>query len=410
MNPALALYAGEMLRYRLGDADQGYATAPCGPGTLRAALRQAVRTGRCVLLGLGSGELAARLARELSADVDFTVCETSPEQARRLGPRLGGALPVLADASPLTLVWLLLSVGVLPGTASLVLNPEVACARTRAQLAMLQRLHAAFVPLESVADEPVSAAGPPQDPSLSLAAILHPSEPDLEGFFAALPGWARQAVVVWDAQTVPDGAPGETPGGVPVLHLAHPLDGDFAAQRNRALAACAGDWVLMLDGDERLDPGLENLLPGLTRADRVGAVALSRRCLAAGRDMEDGEGQGARVKIGWGLWPDPQLRLFRRSPGVRFLRPVHERLSGVAGPTGLVLGPGIRHLSDVLKTPEQLAAKHALFDAALGGGVRHRANPVCPALPEAFFTGLSPRPLAGMWPEAVRFLPEPGAQ
>ena len=379
MMQAFDTYTRTVLAFRLGDGGGGYQTVPAAPGAFDPIVRQAVRAGHCVLLGVGRGEFARELNARLPQGVALTVCELYPEQAREFGQ----GLPLLADASPVALAWLLFSVGLFRGGAVCALNPEIAYATARSRFQAVQKLHAAYSPLE---------APPPERPaSLSLAAILHPDEPDLQGFFAALPPAAKEAVVVWDAPQVPAALPASP---VPVRHLAHPLENDFAAQRNRMLAACQGEWVLYLDGDERLEPALAGMLPHLVRQDICQAFAFPRLAVTPGG-----------VKAGWGLWPDLQVRLFRKAPGVRFIRPVHERLEGVAGPTGLVVGASIRHLSDLLKSPGDLARKHALFDAAGGFTGLHRQNPEYPVLPEDFFKSLTPRPFLGMWPQTIRFQP-----
>lgn len=380
MNGAFEAYTRVMLSYRLGGGGGGYETDPVSPGALAPIIRQSVRAGHCVLLGAGRGEAARGLAGSLPLGTGLTVCELYPEQALAHG----SGLPLLVDDSPVALAWLLFSVGLLRGKAFCALNPEIAQPDARRRFQAVQKLHAAFTPLEP-------AAGPEPRPRLSVAAILHPDEPDLEGFFAGLPPHASEAVVVWDADQ-PPASPPSSP--VPVRHLAHRLGNDFAAQRNRMLAACAGDWVLYLDGDERLEPSLAGILPSLPGLGGCSSFAFPRLGVTP-----------AGVKAGWGLWPDLQVRLFRPGPGVRFVRPVHERLAGLAGPTGLVVGASIRHLSDVLKTPEALARKHALFDKAGGFSGLHRQNPTYPTLPEAFFAGITARPLLGKWPETVSFQP-----
>ena len=84
------------------------------------------------------------------------------------------------------------------------------------------------------------------------------------------------------------------------------------------------------------------------------------------------------------------------------LRAVHERLQGLTGPAGLVLGAAIRHLSDLLKDPVALARKHALFDLAGGGPTRHRQNQEFPTLGEDFFQNLPVNPSTWAWPENIR--------
>jgi len=88
----------------------------------------------------------------------------------------------------------------------------------------------------------------------------------------------------------------------------------FAAQKNFALEHVTGDWVLSLDADERVTPEL---------------AARIRRVLSA-----DGPADGYSVprrNIFWGVWvrhgglyPDDQLRLFRRGIGRFVDDAVHE--------------------------------------------------------------------------------------
>ncbi len=422
------MYTRQVLDFRLGQGDGGYATVTARPEALGPMLRQAQRAGHILLLGLGTGRLAAELAEVLPPEVGLTVCDLSPDHARSL------ALPwwsphcraqLLADASPTALASLLLAAGLSSGRVACALNPEVADPTARAGLKILRTLWSAFAPAmlpqpaglpgRSPASAPkgVDSQSKPENfaavavasiqrepgecPRISVAAILHPQEPDLEVFFAAVPAWASEVVAVWDSERVPERLP---PCGVPVRHLAHPLNGDFAAQRNRMLAACQGDWVLYLDGDERLSPELAALLPAVldwSTIEGVQAWAFARHGLT--RNLCQGE---SGVKMGYGLWPDLQTRLFRRLPQVRFVRPVHERLEGLSGPLGVVLGAPILHLSDLLKDAAALERKLAVFDAAGGRGGVHRLNAAYPALPGSYFAALSPQPLAGLWPESIR--------
>jgi glycosyltransferase involved in cell wall biosynthesis len=96
----------------------------------------------------------------------------------------------------------------------------------------------------------------------------------------------------------------------------------FAAQKNFAIAQCSGDWVLSLDADEELSPELRTqmrlLLPTNPPAD---AYFIKRRNLFLNRWIKRG-----------GYYPDPKLRLFRRSAAnfsqhPHFAeRPVHETI------------------------------------------------------------------------------------
>ena len=97
----------------------------------------------------------------------------------------------------------------------------------------------------------------------------------------------------------------------------------FAAQKNFAIEKCSGDWILSLDADEELSPKLQTqikiLLPTNPPSD---AFFLKRRNQFLGRWIKRG-----------GYYPDPKLRLFRRS-AANFShaphfeeRPVHETIA-----------------------------------------------------------------------------------
>jgi len=107
--------------------------------------------------------------------------------------------------------------------------------------------------------------------------------------------------------------------------FAHPFEG-YAAQRNWALENLpfSSEWVLMLDADERMPPGLAAEIAKVVRSDGKGNTGfyLVRRFLFLGRWLRHG-----------GLYPTWLLRLFKRRH-VRFEdRPVNEHaiLNGTAG-------------------------------------------------------------------------------
>jgi glycosyltransferase involved in cell wall biosynthesis len=81
--------------------------------------------------------------------------------------------------------------------------------------------------------------------------------------------------------------------------------GGHGEQKNVALDLCTGDWVLLLDADEVLTPGLQdeirNLLSGEKGEPRYSAYWIPRLNLYFGHWMRYG-----------GFYPDHKLRLFRR--------------------------------------------------------------------------------------------------
>src|SRR5271170_5385459 len=97
----------------------------------------------------------------------------------------------------------------------------------------------------------------------------------------------------------------------------------FAGSKNSAIAKCTGNWVLSLDADEELSEKLQHqicmLLPSNPPTD---AYYVKRRNLFLGKWIKHG-----------GFYPDPKLRLFRRTAAnftttPRFQnRPVHETIA-----------------------------------------------------------------------------------
>jgi glycosyltransferase involved in cell wall biosynthesis len=108
--------------------------------------------------------------------------------------------------------------------------------------------------------------------------------------------------------------------------LVRPWPG-FAAQKNFAVAQASGDWVLSLDADEVVSAELrQEARQVLAQADAGDGYAVPRRNMFRGQWIRHG-----------GLYPDWQVRLFRRGRG-RFLdHDVHESIQ-VDGRVGRLSG------------------------------------------------------------------------
>ena len=107
----------------------------------------------------------------------------------------------------------------------------------------------------------------------------------------------------------------------------------FAAQKNFALEQATGEWILSLDADERVTPELQARIEGIVRAGGpADGYSVPRRNVF----------WGAWVRHG-GLYPDYQLRLFRRGAGRFVDSAVHE--SVVVGGTVEALAEPLLHHS-----------------------------------------------------------------
>ena len=101
----------------------------------------------------------------------------------------------------------------------------------------------------------------------------------------------------------------------------------FAAQKNFALEQCAGEWILSLDADEEAAPELRaEIMTTIAGAPVHDGYALRRRNVFLDRWVRHG-----------GLYPDWQVRLFRRGRGRFEERAVHESVS-VKGSLGRLAG------------------------------------------------------------------------
>jgi glycosyltransferase involved in cell wall biosynthesis len=89
----------------------------------------------------------------------------------------------------------------------------------------------------------------------------------------------------------------------------------YVAQKQYAIDLCTKDWVLLLDADEEVSPGLaEEIRAAIARPNAVRGYKLPRKNLFLGRWIRHG-----------GFYPDPKLRLFRRGQGFITGHDPHDR-------------------------------------------------------------------------------------
>ncbi len=118
-------------------------------------------------------------------------------------------------------------------------------------------------------------------------------------------------------------------------------------QKNRALDRAGGDWIVALDSDEWMAPGLRAEVERAIADPRgKAAFAIPRRSSFCGRYMRHS---------GW--WPDHVVRLFRRA-SARFSEDhTHDRLI-VNGSTGRLKAP-IMH--EAITDLDQMLAKMNMY-------------------------------------------------
>jgi tetratricopeptide (TPR) repeat protein len=147
-------------------------------------------------------------------------------------------------------------------------------------------------------------------PMLSLSMIVRDEAERIEAALASVAGFVDEMVVV-DTGSEDDTAAIAGRMGASVHHF--PWPGDFAPARNRALELVNGDWVLVLDGDERLRPEAQEPLRRLMAEPDALVITLLRR--------ELGAAQAPYSSVS---------RLFRRHPALRWSRPYHSMIDDSA--------------------------------------------------------------------------------
>jgi hypothetical protein len=156
-------------------------------------------------------------------------------------------------------------------------------------------------------------------PRISLCLIAKDEAVMLPACLASVRGVADEVIVV-DTGSMDDTPELARQAGATVIE--HAWRDDFSAARNAGLAACSGDWVLVLDADERLAPGAGAQL--IAAAKRGGFdCGLLPLHNATSIDAEPDQVLSGAARRG-----DPILlpRLLRRTPDLAYQGMVHESI------------------------------------------------------------------------------------
>lgn len=129
----------------------------------------------------------------------------------------------------------------------------------------------------------------------------------------------------------------------------------FGPQKQRALQAAQGRWVLSLDADERVSPELAAEIRALIKADVVAGAYIPRLTTVCGKPVRHG---------GW--YPDYLLRLVQREYAFFSDDVVHEQLCLKQGAPGLA--DGLPYLATPILHPsytslDQLVNKMNLYSS-----------------------------------------------
>ncbi|NDV28343.1 glycosyltransferase [Desulfovibrio sp. JC010] len=379
MDHIFSTYSQQILAYHLSGQKQEDLTPDAGDSDEQAKkhlrFTQRRNAGTVILFGAGDGKLAEAIAEMKLPDQELLLCDLYPEQVRRLHAEncidfsKQSNCTLLTDSSLWAILLLLIQNGYSTEDCHLILNPALE-GESKKNHQNLQKLFSGTRQIE----QPETISG-----SISAGAILSPDEPELEEFIRNFPDWIDEIVLVWDCAEN-DHAP-KLSGfhEAEIINIRQPLNADFSAQRNRMLEHCSGDWVIYMDADERLDADSWEKIRRIPSIENCNGWYLPRMTFYP---------DNKHSRIGYGLWPDLQLRLFKNTQDLKFVNKIHEQLTGIKGPSGILPHCPIQHLTHILKSREKIESKLKNFNNSTEGRFSHRLGNDFPHIPKEL---LSPR-------------------
>ncbi|ACS79309.1 glycosyltransferase [Maridesulfovibrio salexigens] len=372
------LYSEQILTYKLsGQQLEELKDVSASPEeTAQKHLRFASRrkTKALILFGAGDGLLGKALAENKTAEQELLICDLYPEHIRNLNLNSFNQSHenciLLTDSSIWAMLLLLIQNGYSAANSHLILNPALD-GNSKSKHQNLQKIFSGCKKI----DYPTQDSGS----RISAAAILSPDEPELEDFIKNFPEWITEIVLVWDCAEPASISDLQKFHRAEIINICHPLDADFSAQRNRMLENCSGEWIIYIDADERLRPEDWDDIRLMTSCEQCNGWYLPRITFYPDQN---------HCRIGYGLWPDLQLRLFKNSCNLKFVNKIHEQLTGLEGVSGILPDTPIQHLTHLLKSREKIESKLENFNNSTGGQFSHRLGIEFPNITKEL---LSPR-------------------
>jgi glycosyltransferase involved in cell wall biosynthesis len=130
----------------------------------------------------------------------------------------------------------------------------------------------------------------------------------------------------------------------------HPLNYDFATQRNYALSKSKSEWILFVDTDEYVSKELALEIRQVIKTKKVKAFLIPRKDVVFYDVL--GFGETGKIKI---------LRLAQKNAG-KFTRSVHETWQ-IAGPIGHIQAPLYHHKDHFVSEFSDRIANYGPLDA-----------------------------------------------
>ena len=108
------------------------------------------------------------------------------------------------------------------------------------------------------------------------------------------------------------------------------LNKDFSAQKNYLTGMCSGDYIINIDADEIPHDVFLNQIKQVIEINDVDLIWVPRVNTVDGITEEHIKKWGWKVtEKGWINYPDYQARVYRNAEYIKWIRPVHEIITGV---------------------------------------------------------------------------------
>ena len=104
--------------------------------------------------------------------------------------------------------------------------------------------------------------------------------------------------------------------------------GHFADWKNELTRICSGDYIFQIDADEIPNSDLIENLPAILE-NNVDVILVPRVNTVQGITQQHIQHWGWKQNDkGWIQWPDPQWRIFKNTPDIKWKNKLHEVLDG----------------------------------------------------------------------------------
>jgi len=152
-------------------------------------------------------------------------------------------------------------------------------------------------------------------PTFSVALAVFNEEKNIRECLTSVQGWADEIIIVDGGSTDQTVTIAQSLNARVIKTDNPPI---FHINKQKALDACKGDWILQLDADEVIPTALKNEIDLIMKDEKNAkdGYYIPRKNYFWGRFMQKG-----------GQYPDYVIRLFRRQKGRFPMQSVHEQIT-----------------------------------------------------------------------------------